>query len=305
MKQTSLGSALMVLLDTMIWGSSFVVQSVSMELIGPFSFNTLRSVVAGLFLIPAIALLDRVRRGEPGVILKPRTADEKKTLLRAGCWGGVALTLAGGLQQIGLVYSQASKAGFLTALYVVIVPFLSVLLFGRKLPRVIWLCALLAFLGMFLLSFTGPVGLEFGDGMLILGGVAFAAHILVTDHYAQRVDLARMSCIQFFVAALLSAVPMVLLETLDLAVVLNAWPNILYAGIVCSGIAYTLQMTAQRKCDPTVVSLIMSLESVFGAFFGWLLLDERLGSQEVAGCALILAAVLLAQLPQKTEKGKK
>lgn len=303
MKRTSPKSVVMLVITTMIWGSSFVNQSVSMDYIGPFTFNTARSLLAGAALLPAIPLLDRVR-GEASAGLVPSNRDEWKKLLFAGLCCGLALGVGGAFQQLGMVYAAASKAGFLTSLYVVIVPFLSLVVFRKKLPRVIWLCVALALAGMYLLAMAGPVGLEFGDSMLILCGLVFAVHILLTDYFSPQVDPVRLSCVQFFVCGLFSLVLTLLNEQPDPAALLGAWKNILYAGILCSAVAYTLQMVAQKDCDPTVVSLLLSLESVFGAVFGCTLLGEELSGRELMGCLLILAAVVLAQLPER-KAGKK
>ncbi len=297
MKRSSPKSIAMLLATAMIWGSSFVAQSVSMDYIGPFTFNAVRSFLAALCLIPAILLLDGLR-GKEADKTAPSTREEWKLLLIAGLCCGLALGTATGLQQMGRVYTEASKAGFLTTLYVVIVPFMGVAFLKQRLPRVIWLCVALALGGLYLLSMAGPMGLEFGDSMILLCAAAYAVHILVADYFSPRVDPVRMSCIQFFVCGLVSAVMMLLTEQPELGAILNAWQPIAYAGIFSSAVAYTLQVVAQKECDPTVASLLLSLESVFGAVFGCALLGEELTVRELIGCALIMAAIVIAQLPE-------
>lgn len=304
MKRTSLKSVLMLLACTMLWGSSFVNQSVSMDYIGPFTFNAARSFLAGAALLPVIPLLDR-REGKKGQPILPKDPASRRALLKAGLWCGIAIALGGALQQVGMVTAEASKAGFLTSLYVVIVPLLGVLLFHQKLPRVIWLAVGLALGGMYLLAVTGEGGgtVSFGDLMLILCSLGFAAHILMIDRFTRYMDPVRLSCLQFFVAGGISLVLTLLTERPDPAALLGAWKNLLYAGLFCSAAGYTMQMIAQKDCDPTVVSLLLSLESVFGALFGALILHERLSGKELAGCALILTAVILAQLPERNPAG--
>ena len=303
MKRTSPRSVVMLLATAMIWGSSFVAQSVSMKQIGPFTFNAARSLLAGVCLIPAIFLLDGMRGEEERAKLAPSNWAEWKELLVAGLCCGLALGAAASLQQLGIVYTTASKASFLTTLYVVIVPFLGVIFLKQKLPRIIWVCVALALAGLYQLSMSGPMGLELGDSMILLCAAAYAVHILVAAHFSPKVDPVRMSCIQFFTCSIVSCLLMLLTEQPDVNAVLSVWQPIAYAGILSSAVAYTFQVVAQKNCDPTVASLLLSLESVFGALFGSLLLHERLGTRELRGCGLILSAIVLAQIPE--EKWKK
>lgn len=299
MKQTSPRSVVMLLATAMIWGSAFVAQSVSMKQIGPFTFNTVRSLLAGVCLLPAVLLLDRMRGEEERAKLTPSNWAEWKELLIAGLCCGLALGAATSLQQFGIVYTTASKASFLTTLYVVIVPFLGVIFLKQKLPRIIWVCVALALAGLYQLSMSGPMGLELGDSMILLCAAAYAVHILAADHFSPKVDPVRMSCIQFFTCSIFSCVLMLLTEQPNADAVFSVWQPIAYAGILSSAVAYTFQVVAQKDCDPTVASLLLSLESVFGALFGSLLLHERLGAREVRGCVLILIAIVLAQIPEE------
>ncbi|MGN1015254.1 MAG: DMT family transporter [Butyricicoccus sp.] len=296
MKQTEWKNLLLLFLTAMIWGAAFVAQSAGMDYIGPFTFLCARSILGGLFLLPCIRFLHR--KTDPSDTVTERTGDQKM-LIVAGVCAGFVLMVASSLQQIGILYTSVGKAGFLTAMYVIIVPFLSLILFHQKLEKRIWLCVLLAVVGMALLCLSGSLRPELGDGLELLCALAFSVHILVLDHFASKVDPVRLSCIQFFVCGIISAVPMILLEHPSIDVVLAAWLPIAYAGILSSGVGYTLQAVAQKKCDPTLASLVMCLESVFSAVFGWLILHEVLTSWEIFGCILMFAAIVLANLPAK------
>lgn len=304
MKHTDFKNLLLLLLTAMIWGAAFVAQSAGMDYVGPFTFLCARSILGGIFLLPCIPLLDRLKGTEPlptdsvGGDIR-----NKKMLLVGGICSGIVLMIASSLQQIGILYTSVGKAGFLTAMYVIIVPFLGVALLHRKLEKRIWLCVVLAVCGMALLCLSGSLRLQLGDGLELLCAFAFSVHILVLDHFTPRVDPVRLSCIQFWVCGILSAIPMLLLEHPSLSVILAAWLPIAYAGILSSGVAYTLQAIAQKKCDPTLAALIMCLESVFSAVFGWLLLHQILSLREILGCLLMFAAIVLANLPEKN-KGK-
>lgn len=303
MKQADWKNLLLLFLAAMIWGAAFVAQSAGMDYVGPFTFLCIRSLLGGLFLFPCIRFLDR-QKGTESAPSDPVTGGigSRSALLGAGICAGFVLMVASSLQQIGILYTSVGKAGFLTAMYVILVPFLNLLLFRRKLENRIGLCVLLAVCGMALLCLSGSLQLELGDGLELLCALAFSIHILILDHFATRVDPVRLSCIQFFVCCILSAVPMLLLEKPTLDVVLAAWLPIAYAGILSSGVGYTLQAIAQKKCDPTLASLILCLESVFSAVFGWLILHQILGIRELTGCILMLAAIVLANLPKKAVK---
>lgn len=298
MKHTDIKNLLLLLLTAMIWGAAFVAQSAGMDYVGPFTFLTARSLLGGVFLIPCIRLLDG-RKGRNHLPQDAVTGDvgNRKTLMIAGFCAGAALMVASALQQVGILYTSVGKAGFLTAMYVIIVPFLGLLLFRRKLPGRIWLCVLLAVAGMALLCLSGSLKLALGDGLELLCALAFSVHILVLDHFTAKVDPVRLSCVQFLVCGAVSGVPMLLLEHPTMEVVLAAWLPILYAGILSSGVAYTLQAVAQKKCDPTLASLVLCLESVFSAVFGWLILHQTLSLREGIGCALMFIAIVLANLP--------
>ena len=276
------------MLTALIWGAAFVAQSAGMEQNGPFTFNTVRMILGGIVLIPCIALFDKMRH----VRLGWRSAD--KNLWVGGCLCGVALFTGATLQQFGIQYTSAGKAGFITALYVIFVP-LCRLFAGKRPGKLLWGSVALAAVGMYLLCMDGSLALSKGDVLVLLGAFGFTAHILIIDHFSQNVDGVRMSCIQFFVAGALSLVCMFLFETPSVPAILSAWAPILYAGLLSCGVAYTLQVVAQKDTDPTVASLILCLESVFAVLFGWLLLGETLSMKELLGCILMFVAIVLAQ----------
>lgn len=276
------------MLTALIWGAAFVAQSAGMEQNGPFTFNTIRMILGGIVLIPCIALFDKMRH----VRLGWRSAD--KNLWVGGCLCGVALFTGATLQQFGIQYTSAGKAGFITALYVIFVP-LCRLFAGKRPGKLLWGSVALAAAGMYLLCMDGSLALSKGDVLVLLGAFGFTAHILIIDHFSQKVDGVRMSCIQFFVAGALSLVCMFLFEAPSVPAILSAWAPILYAGLLSCGVAYTLQVVAQKDTDPTVASLILCLESVFAVLFGWLLLGETLSMKELLGCILMFVAIVLAQ----------
>lgn len=302
MKHTDFKNLLLLLLTAMIWGAAFVAQSAGMDYVGPFTFLFSRSILGGIFLLPCIRLLDRLKGTEHlSADSATRHVGNKNMLLIGGICSGIVLMIASSLQQIGILYTSVGKAGFLTAMYVIIVPFLGVVLLHRRLEKRIWLCVVLAVCGMALLCLSGSLRLQLGDGLELLCALAFSVHILVLDHFTPKVDPVRLSCVQFWVCGILSAIPMLLLEKPSFSVILAAWLPITYAGILSSGVAYTLQAIAQKKCDPTIASLIMCLESVFSAVFGWLLLHQVLSLREILGCLLMFAAIVLANLPKKNK----
>lgn len=291
MKQqiNQLRGSLLLLLTSMIWGAAFVAQSAGMDYIGPFTFNGLRMLMGAAVLLP--------------FLLKRRTgahtnASERKTLLRGGILCGVALFVGSTLQQIGIVDTTAGKAGFITAMYVVLVPVMGVFV-GHKQPWLVWLGVALSAVGMYFLCVHESLSLNRGDLMVLAGAVGFSFHILLIDRYSAHVDGVKLSCLQFFVAGVLGLVFMFLFETPQISQIFAAWLPLLYAGVFSCGVAYTLQILGQRDTDPTIASMILCLEAVFSVVFSWFLLGERLSAREIFGCVLIFAAILLAQLKGK------
>lgn len=323
MKKTSLRSPMLLLLTAVIWGVAFVAQSVGMDYVGGFTFNCVRSIIGGAVLIPCIFFLDRWKArdakrrdavtvpGESsvaGMITEGKksaagaAAEEKKaqnkTLLIGGICCGVALCIASNLQQFGIKYTTVGKAGFITAMYIIIVPVIGIFLKKTTGLR-IWISVLLAVGGLYLLCMTEGFSIAFGDLLVLLCAVMFSVHILIIDYFSPKVDGVRMSCIQFFVSGILSGVAMLIFEQPDLGAILQAWMPILYAGVMSCGVAYTLQIVGQKDMDPTIASLILSLESVVSVLAGWVILGQKLSSKELFGCVLMFAAIILAQLPDK------
>ena len=285
------------MLAALIWGSAFVAQSVGMDYTGPYTFNVMRSFLGSLVLLPVIFFLDKKKSEEE----KERA--DKKVLIKGGICCGIILTISTTFQQIGLLHTTAGKAGFITALYILIVPILGIFL-GKKAGIKVWISVVLALGGMYLLCVTSEFTIAFGDLMVLACAFVFSLHILAVDHFSPMVDGVKLSCIQFFVCGTLSSFPMFLLEHPQLGQILDAWLPIAYAGILSSGVAYTLQIITQKHLNPTVASLLMSLESVSAALTGWLVLHERLSARELLGCVLVFAAIILSQLPEKA-KGMK
>lgn len=297
MKAKEWKSSLMLLLTAAIWGVAFVAQSVGMDYIGPFTFNAIRSLVGGLVLIPCIWLLNRKKPAAQ----EDTPAQSGRTLFIGGIYCGVALAVASSLQQMGIQYTSVGKAGFITALYIVIVPLLG-LLFKRRVSGLIWVAVVIAVGGMYLLCITEGFSVGKGDLLVMASAFCFSAHILIIDYFSPKADGVKMSCIQFLVCGLLCAVPMLIMERPSLPQILAAWMPLIYAGVFSCGVGYTLQIVGQRHIDPTIASLILSLESAISVLAGWVILGQKLTVRELIGCILVFCAIILAQLPQKEEK---
>ena len=283
---------ILLVLTALIWGCAFVAQSVGMDYVGPFTFNMARFLIGAIVLLPVIWFMDRQRK----------TGAEKgagqKTLIIGGICCGIALAVASTLQQWGILFTTVGKAGFITAMYIVIVPLLGIFI-GKKVRPLIIGCVAIAVVGFYFLCMTESLRLGLGDFLVLLCAIAFSIHILVIDHFSPKVDGVKMSAIQFLTAAIISAVPTLLWEQPVFTEILQAWQPVLYAGVMSCGVAYTLQIIAQKNADPTVASLLLSLESVFSVLAGWVLLGQGLRLKEMFGCVLIFCAIILAQLPEK------
>lgn len=295
-------NAFLLILTAFIWGIAFVAQSEGGNKIGAYSFNCIRSVIGSLFLVVVISILDKV-----GLSKKPQDKKSQRTLLIGGVLCGFCLCIATNLQQMALYLgAPVGKAGFLTACYILLVPILGIFL-KKKCGINVWIGVIFTLIGLYLLCINDSFSIKLYDILLMLCAFCFSIHILVIDHFSPKVDGLRMSCIQFMVCGIITAIPMFFVDVnpdIDLWLsgftTLDAWIPILYAGILSCGVAYTLQIVGQKGINPTVASLIMSLESVFSVLAGWVLLHQKLSTKELTGCLLIFIAVILAQLPSKT-----
>ena len=297
MKQ-QIKSSLILLLTATIWGVAFVAQSVGMEYIGPFTFNAIRCVLGGLVLIPVILVLKKKK--ETGA--ENQEKEDKKTLWTGGIACGVILCIASNLQQFGIMEASVGKSGFFTALYIVMIPVIGIFI-GKRPGIKLWFCVALAVVGMYLLCMKdGSFTIERADIMLLLCALAFSFHILVVDYFSPKVGGVKMSCIQFFVCGVLSAVGMLFTETPDISNIQAAWLPLLYAGLLSCGIGYTLQIVGQKGINPVITSLIMSLESVISALAGWVILGQVLSPKEILGCVLMFVAIIITQIPIGNKK---
>lgn len=284
---------MLLLLGTAIWGCAFVAQSVAMDHIGPFTFQVGRSLLAVLVLAPVAWLFDR---GGTGGSYCERWRD--KRLWETGILCGLALFAASGLQQMGMVYTDPGKAGFLTAMYIVLVPVLGLFL-GKRVPLVVWISVVTAVVGLYFLSWTGEGGVNIGDIYLIGCALAYAVQITLVDRLSPGLDGVRLNCIQFLVVAVLSAVVMFFAETPTWSGVFACAGALLYTGVLSSAVGFTLQIFGQQRVSGERAALIMSLESVFAVMAGLVLLHQTLSRAESIGCVLVFAAVLLSQKQKK------
>lgn len=283
----------MLLLVATIWGFAFVAQRLGMESLGPFGFNTLRFMLGACSLIPLL------------FFFKPAENHCNRTLLKSGVLAGGVLFAGASFQQAGLVYTTAGNAGFITGLYIILVPLLG-LLIGQTTIINTWVGGLFAVAGLYLLSFQDLSAVNFGDILELLGAACWAAHVLLIAKLAPKVDNLRLAISQFLVCALLSGFVAVSIEqdsfTIENAI--SSWAPIAYAGLISVGIAYTLQIFAQKHAPPAHAAIIMSLEAVAAAFGGWLMLNEHFSTAGLIGCSLMLVGMLISQLPSLIKREK-
>ena len=302
MNRTKLKGNLILLLTSVIWGISFIAQSKGVELLSPFAFNGIRCILGGVVLLPVILFiyLGKKRKGDT----KP---ENWKALLTGGILCGILLCLATTLQTAGMVHTSPGKAGFITALYMVIIPIISI--FMGKRPRfIILFSVLLATVGLYLMCINESFTINKGDILIFICAFIFALHILVIDHFSPKVDGVKLSAIQFFVCGIIDLIYVFIFEEIHLAHVLNSWASIGYSGIMSCGVAYTLQIIGQKYTDPTSASILMSLESVFAGLttvilvaLGWNLTGGAMNLREILGCVLMFTAIILVQLPEKNK----
>ncbi|AZN39041.1 DMT family transporter [Paenibacillus albus] len=295
-KQKQLQSSLLLLITAFIWGFAFVAQRQGMEHIGPFTFNAVRFALGALSLVPLMLLLDRKARRTP----RSPSAESKlsyRTAARSGLITGLVLFCGATLQQIGLVYTTAGKAAFVTGLYIVIVPFLGLFL-KQRLNLNSGIGAVLALIGLYLLCMTNDLSLSKGDIYELVGAFFWSAHILLIDHFSSKTDVIKLSFFQVVTCSVLSFIAAFGSETISLDGLSQALVPILFGGIVSVGIAYTLQVVGQKNAQPTQAAIIMSMETVFAVIGGYLILDELLGMRGIVGCLLMLTGMIIPQLPQ-------
>ena len=303
MNSKQIRHSLLLVLTAFIWGIAFVAQREGGDAIGPLSFNGIRSLMGGIVLIPVIWLLDFLKLTKR----RPKTKKEWKVTLRGGVLCGIVLCVATNLQQLGLnMGTTAGKAGFLTACYILLVPILGIFL-KRKCGLHIWIAVALALVGLYFLCMSEELRIEFSDILVLLCALCFAVQIMIVDHYSPITDGVRLSCIQFLTCGILGTLLMIPTEMKPFSGgfaawiapfgSFNVWIPLLYAGIFSCGMAYTFQIVGQEGLNPTVASLLMSLESVFAVLAGAVLLKEYLTGKEFLGCGLMFGAIVLAQLP--------
>ncbi len=301
-----------LILAAIIWGLSFVAQSKGVEVIEPLTFNGIRMIVGGLVLLPVIGIMSAVNKSKNGKLSVPdaeaaeKKTEDRKNLIRGGLVCGVVLCVSSNLQQAAFSYTTVGKVGFITALYMLLVPIISLIFLKKRVRLAVWIGVVMGVGGLYLLCAGGETA-SFGKGetLALLCSVGFALHILVIDKYSAIVDGVKLSCAQFFVSGVISLVLVFFLENPDIHAIMAAAPYILYTGVMSCGVAFTFQILGQRDSDPTVASLLLCLESVFAAIFGWLILKQSMSPVEITGCVIMFAAIVLTQLPADMLKRKK
>lgn len=292
--------SVLLFLTAVIWGVAFVAQKDGMDYVGPFTYNGVRSILGGLVLLPCILLLDKVRGGAEE---KGSKIQERKELVLGGLCCGLILFAASSLQQLGLQYTSVGKAGFITAMYILLVPIMGIFI-HRKVGIKVWVGVAFAVCGLYLLCMSNGLRLERGDTLVLVCALIFSLHILVIDYFSPKVDGVRMSCIQFWVCGILSVICSFLLETPEFHSILAAWKPVCYGGIMSCGVAYTLQIVGQKGMNPTVASLILSMESVVSVIAGFLIRHEELSRRQLMGCCFMFVAIVMAQLPERNRTSK-
>ncbi len=300
MKNKNLLGTAQLLVAAFIWGSTFVAQAEGMNFVGPLTYITVRFAIGGAVLIPVFLLKDLFIKKRTNV--KPKT--DLKILLVGGFICGVILTIAATLQQYGIIDTSVGNAGFITTLYVVFVPICGI--FFKKFPSLnVWVAVIIATVGLYLLCITDRLVLGIGDTLVLLCAVCFTFHILALDYFVPKVDPIKLSCVQFLTVSLLTAIPAIVLEHNSITAILNAWFPILWAGVLSSGVAYTLQTVAQKNAEPTIAAITMSLESVFAIISGAVVLGDIPTPRKLIGSIIMFLAIILAQLPAKWFRFKK
>lgn len=295
MKYNQMRQVVFPILAAFIWGTAFVAQDLCADSIGAFAFNATRYFIAVLALLVVILVSDKLKKNKPTLTAQEKKAANKQLWLGGLCCGA-ALAIASNFQQAGLVAgTDAGKAGFITALYVVLVPVFG-LFFKRKVSLPTWIAVVLSVVALYLLCIKGDFSLAPGDLLVLVCAVCFAVHILVIDHFTAYCDGVKLSCLQFLFAGIISTICMFIFEDVDFAAILSCALPLLYVGIFSCGVGYTLQILAQKDSNPTVVTILLSLESVFAVIAGAIILKQQMTVREYIGCAIMFAAVILAQI---------
>ncbi len=298
----NLKGTLILALTSIVWGISFVSQSVSMEHIGPNTFAGIRTLLGCITLLPVIMFRNLKEKRNPEI--KEQTGSRKDIII-GGIICGVLLCIASTVQTYGMKYTTAGKSGFITAMYMILVPIVSIFM-GKKIRPSVILCVLIAMTGLYFLCIKkGEFSMGYGDLVTLICAVFFTFHILAIDHYSPKVDGVKLSCMQFFVAGTINIIIMFIFEKPVIKDILVCAVPIVYSGIMSCGVAYTLQIIGQKYAEPTVASLVMSMESVFAALAGWVLLGQGMNGREIFGCLLMFGAITLIQLPPKKKNPEK
>lgn len=295
MKRSAKGNMLLFM-AALIWGCALVAQKAGMSHLGPFGFTAIRCTLGGIVLLPLIWNIDRKKCAEE----KAREVGTKKTFIGSVCCGLVLTSLIL-FQQFGLPYTTVGKAGFITALYILLTPVMGIFL-GKKAGKNLWIGVVIGLGGMYMLClYEGVSSLTFGDLMMLCAAVMAAAHIHVIDHFVQEIDPVKLSSYQFIVAGIVCIIPMFIFEDISIEAIVDCAIPILYAGIISCGLGYTFQVIGQKGTDPSLASLILSLETVFSLLAGWIFFHEVLSVAEYIGCGLMFIAIIVSQLPDKKE----
>ncbi len=302
MKNQKLKGNFLLFLTAFVWGTSFIAQSKGVEVIPPAAFNGVRSILGGVVLLPVIFIMDYIKKKRGSEVGK-----WDKTLLKGGVICGAFLCVASTLQTAGMVYTSPGKAGFITALYMIIIPIVGIFT-GKRPSKAVLAAVVIAVIGMYLMCINGDISINKGDVIIFACAFVFTGHILSVDYFSPKVDGVKLACTQFFVCGILALVYSLLFEHPQAAPVWDARLSIMYSGIMSCGVAYTLQIVGQKYTDPTSASILMSLESVFSTLStvvlvacGWHLTGGSMTAREIWGCVLMFAAILLVQLPEKSK----
>ena len=293
----------MLLLTALIWGSAFVAQSTGMKYVGPFTFNMARSFIGFVVLIPVTLIFRKKRTAEHPLARAERRSLNSGSII-GGIFCGLALGVACSFQQLAVSMTSAGKVGFISSLYIILVPVLG-LIIGKKIPKIIWLCVVLAVAGFYLLCINEGFSVALGDWFALISAFFFSVQMLIIDYFiAKDTDGVMMSCVQFFIAGVISLILAFIFETPSWEALWGAKITLLYAGVLSSGGGYTLQILGQKHTTPAVAAFLLSLESIFAILCSWIFLHETFTIRELLGCLLVFAAVILAQIPLPARKSK-